>query len=668
MNITELARKLKVSTKELKILLPELGFDIGRKAIKVDDKVANQIIKDWGRLLAEFHQKLSLSQTVTKKTDATTTNEQDLKPIPLPQKIAVRELAGKLNLPLSIIMKELMKNGILVSLNEPIDFDTAAIIAEDLGKKVTKTETAEEGGDTADDKHSKLKKIIQKETGKNLKKRPPVIVVMGHVDHGKTKLLDAIRKTDIVAQESGGITQHIGAYQIEKSDALLTFIDTPGHEAFTTMRTRGSRVADLAILIVAADDGVQPQTVEALRIIKNEQLPMVVAINKIDKPEANIEKVKKELANQNIIPEEWGGKTIFLPISAKSGEGIDKLIDILLLLAETEEEKLLTDWERLPAGTVIESHMDKSEGIVATILIQAGVLGIGNIVSIDNAYYGKIRVMKNHLNKNIDKAQPGTPVKVVGLKAMPSVGDIIEIKEKMLGLERKIKTVSREQIATPTIASQDDNEEEDSETPGLKLILKTDTLGSAEAILETLAKLNLPTKFKIDIIHKGLGNINEDDLNRAKAAQAVIIGFHVQLPTALTEHVKIDDIEVKIFKIIYELIDFLKEKITTLAEPTYKRKELGAIKILKIFKQTKAGQIIGGLITKGEINPNFDFDIVRQEKTIGEGRILEIQSGKETITSASSGQECGLEIKSLITIEPKDILQVWQKVQEDIKL
>ncbi len=512
-------------------------------------------------------------------------------------------------------------------------------------------------------KHEQIKKMI-KESDTTLKKRPPVIVIMGHVDHGKTKLLDTIKKTNVVAEESGGITQHIGAYQIEKKSKKITFIDTPGHEAFTTMRTRGSRIADIAILVVAADDGVQPQTKEALRIIKNAGIPMLVAINKIDKPAANIEKIKKELSENNVIPEEWGGDTIVQPISAHTGDGIDNLLETLLLIADTEEENLKTDWKRLALGTVIESHMDKSEGTVATILVQAGILKTGSIVSIDNALYGRIRVMKNHLDEKVKNAEPGTPVKILGLKAMPTVGDIIEEKESEKGLEKRVKTTSREQFASP----QTEQKDEEDEGSSLKIILKTDTLGSAEAIVESIAKLNLPKDFKIDFVHKGLGNINENDVQRAKSADAVIVGFHIVTPTALANVIDDEKVIVKNFEIIYELLDFLKEKIVEVVKPTYKQKEMGALKILKNFKQTKKSQVVGGSVTDGEIKKGYEFSLLRKGQEIGKGKILELQSGKEAVTTVAKGAEAGLEVQSLLTIEEGDNLEVYETIEEQIKL
>ena len=356
---------------------------------------------------------------------------------------------------------------------------------------------------------------------------------------------------------------------------------------------------------------------------------------------------------------------MFAPISAKTGVGIDKLIDAIILIAETEEEKLLTDWGRLPVGTIIESHMDKSEGTVATILVQAGVLKNGNVVTIDNIFYGKIKMMKNHLNERMDEAGPGTPVKVLGLKALPAVGDIIEVLESEKGLSRTVKRESREQFSTPP--KMGEKVEETDTGTSLKLILKTDTLGSAEAIVESIAKINLPKSFKIDLISRGLGSISENDISRAKSAEAVVAGFNVRIPTTLISVIAEEKVEVKTFDVIYDLLDYVKAKIIEITKPTYTKRELGNVKILKLFKKTKKGHIIGGRITKGEITPKSFFTIKRKDVPIGDGIITEIQSGKETVRTAASGQECGISIESLITPEEGDMLEVWERVMEEIK-
>src|SRR3989338_3674104 len=373
MNVSELARKLNVSPNYLRDMLPKIGFDVGRRAIKVDDRVAETILQKWPSLMRELE-----DRAVREKQAAIDQAIQEApKEVQLPPYLTVREFAQALHLSLPLLMTELMKNGILSSVNERLDFDTASIVAEDLGFTVRRSsEAASEAGTVAIEE--KIKPALAE--SKTVQPRPPIIVVMGHVDHGKTKLLDAIRHTNVVEGEAGGITQHIGAYQVEKNGKILTFIDTPGHEAFRAMRSRGAKVADIAILVVAADDGIKPQTKEALAIIQGSGLPFVVAINKIDKPEADAEKIKQELGAMNLIPEEWGGQTIIVPLSAKTGEGIDHLLEILVLVAELQKEIIVADPSARALGTVIEAHIDKGEGPVATLLGQNGTLRPGDLL------------------------------------------------------------------------------------------------------------------------------------------------------------------------------------------------------------------------------------------------------------------------------------------------
>src|SRR3989344_8237849 len=430
MNVGELARKLNISSKELLEILPAVGFHVGQRAIKIDDRQAHKIIEKWSQLLAQYRAQLKAGE---KKEEAVEV-KAEIKAVALPPFIRVKEFAEKLRLPLSKVMAELMKNGVLSSMNEQIDYDTAAIIAQELGFEVSADQSIAAAAEkTTSDK---LEGLLAEDDKTKLKSRAPVVVVMGHVDHGKTKLLDAIRKTDVVAGESGGTTQHIGAYQAVSKRHPITFIDTPGHEAFTTMRSRGARVADIAILVIAADDSIQPQTKESIKIIKSAGLPMIVAINKIDKPEANVDKVKQDLAALNLTPEDWGGKTITVPISAKAGIGIENLLDMILLVAETEKEAIAADPKSLAVGTIIESHIDKGEGPVATLLVQNGTLKKGDLMLVGDNFYGKVRAIKNFLGQNVDQAPPSMPVKIIGLKATPGVGDILQAAQEV---ERKSK-------------------------------------------------------------------------------------------------------------------------------------------------------------------------------------------------------------------------------------
>ena len=438
MNVSELARQLRVTPNELLDRLPGLGFSIGRRAIKIDDLMAGQIIRKWNENRRRERMRNSLMKTSYGPSDR---GDVELRPIKIPSVIIVRDLAGLLHLPVTRIIQELMKNGILAAQNERLDFETASIIVEELGFRAEVDESESEESKKHQEKaEDRLKQVMDAEAREDMKPRPPVIVIMGHVDHGKTKTLDAIRKTNVVATEAGGITQHIGAYQVEKKGRAITFIDTPGHEAFTVMRSRGAKIADIAVLVVAADDGVQPQTKEAIDIIKAAGIPYVVALNKIDKPEADADRVLAQLAEYGVQVEAWGGKIPLVKISALKGTGIDELLEMILLVVDMDPDHVMANPNRLAMGTVIEAHVDKGEGPVATILVQNGTLHRNDAIGIGRSLYGRVRAMRDWTGKQLDAASPGTPVKILGFKVAPAVGDIMEVPKDPKDLDMKAKT------------------------------------------------------------------------------------------------------------------------------------------------------------------------------------------------------------------------------------
>ncbi|MEK9151864.1 MAG: translation initiation factor IF-2, partial [Patescibacteria group bacterium] len=520
MNISELARRLRTNPDELREKLPLLGFDVGKRAIKVDDRLVQKITDKWYELQKRNQLKAKYQREEIIKEAAANIVQK----VELPKIITVREFAALLSLPINIVIGELMKNGILASLNERIDFETASIVAEDLGYQVSSkaesTAVVEEIGMSAD----KLKEQIGGEGEANLKARPPVVVVMGHVDHGKTQLLDTIRKTNVVKGEAGGITQHIGAYQVEKKGRRITFIDTPGHEAFTVMRSRGARIADIAILVVAADEGVQPQTVEVIKIIEAAKLPLVVALNKIDKPNVDIQLVKKQLADHNLIAEDWGGKTVMAQVSGKTGQGIDELLEMILLVADLEKEKIRANPERRAVGTVIESHIDKGEGPVGTMLVQNGTLRVNDHLAAGGSLYGRVRAMKDWNGDAVRQAGPGTPVKILGFKSAPQVGDIIAVPAEVGELKKAKKQHTVEKAVIRATVQTDEQKEEGKKF--LNVVLKADALGSLEAITGQIEKMRNP-EVGVALIGKGLGNITENDILRAEGAGGVVMGFNV---------------------------------------------------------------------------------------------------------------------------------------------
>jgi len=661
MNVTELSRKLKIPSRELLEILPAVGFDIGKKAIKIDSRQAQRIVEQWPQLLAQYR-----AQTAGPQTEAPIEAQaKEKKAIALPQLIRVKDFANKLGLPLSKVMAELMKNGVLSSMNEQIDFDTAAIVGTDLGFEVTLDANVDIDAEKviAD----KLADLLKKDKAQNLTARPPVVVVMGHVDHGKTKLLDAIRKTHVMEGESGGITQHIGAYQVEKKGQKITFIDTPGHEAFTTMRSRGARVADIAILVIAADDSIQPQTKESIRIIHSAGLPMIVAINKIDKPEANPDKVKQDLAAMNLLPEDWGGKTICVPISAKAGTGIDDLLEMILLVAETEKAEMMSNPDRLAIGTVVESHIDRGEGPVATLLIQNGTLRVGDFLTVADSFYGKIRAMKDYRGQSLQEAGPSVPAKILGLKAAPSVGDVFEVK---LEIDRKTKIKKyqlQEQATAYTKPMEITKEDAGNGVKSLNLVLRADVLGSLEAIIASLNQMG-NSEVSVNIIAKGLGNVTESDVARADSGHAIVMGFHVK-PTAQAESLAREKkIEVKYYEIIYQLLDEVKARLEAMLSPEVIRTDFGRLKVLAIFRKEKDIMVIGGKVTKGVAKLNTKVDVLRNKAKIATGEITQLQLNKISVEQVEEGSECGLKYKGKPIIEEADTLEFYSEEVKKKKL
>lgn len=652
MNVTELARILKITPNDLKYWLPQFGYDIGKRAIKVNKNVASLIIRDWPTIRRKIEQqKAQELKKQEEKEEAI--KERDIT-IEIPALITVRDFAQMGELQINEVLAELMKNGIFSSINEKIDFDTAWLVGSELGITVKKKD------DDSEEKNevNKLQKALDAEDEKKLLARPPVIVVMGHVDHGKTKLLDAIRKSDVVAGEAGGITQHIGAYQVKRNKQLLTFIDTPGHEAFTAMRSRGARIADIAILVVAADDGVKPQTVEAFKIIEAAKIPYVVAINKIDKEGADINKTKQELANKlNISPEDWGGKTICAPISALKSEGITELLDVVLLVAETESEKIIANPESKALGSIIESHIDKGAGPVATILVQNGTLRQGDQLTFDGINIGKVRCLNNYKGEKLETAPPATPAQIIGLKNMPKVGDILQV-----GKGERIKQKKFDNLISQNSTQLSEPENENKNVKKINIVIKSDVLGSAEAIEESLAKINTK-EVKVKVLYKGLGNVSEGDLKRAEASCGRVISFNVKTPGAIADMARDKKIEIKDYSIIYDLINDIKAEMKTMVDPKLERKNLGNIKILAIFRTEKGSQILGGNVTMGQAENIANTEIYRDKEFIGEGKITKLQSGKQDVPIVEKNNECGLQHESKIVVEEGDVLKLHKNVK-----
>jgi translation initiation factor IF-2 len=658
MNVSELARKLKINSVELLDILPEFGFDIGKRAIKVDEKVAQKILKMGTKIVERLGQLQKEKMASLEKLAAISTEPLIQEEVQLPAVITVRELAQVLKRPVSEVIKSLMKNGVLASLNERIDFETAAIIADEFKVKVI---LSEENDNELVDTGSRVKELLAQEKKSQLKSRAPVVVVMGHVDHGKTKLLDTIRKTNVIETEAGGITQHIGAYQVIKKDKAITFIDTPGHEAFTAMRARGAKVADIAILVVAANDSVKPQTLEAIKIIQQSQIPMVVAINKIDLPEADIEKVKKDLSSLNLIPEDWGGKTICQPISAKGNIGIDDLLDTIILVAEMEKDKIVANPQGSAIGTIIEAHVDKGEGPVATVLVQNGTLKVGDNLCINNVFFGKARALKDFKSQEIQAACPATPVKIIGLKYGPQVGDLVEVTCE---IERKHKKFKEHELKKDTqhvsrvVKGSEENQDEN--VKKFSLVIRADVLGSLEAISESLEKIE-STEIKVQIINKGLGNITDADIDLALPNKALVIGFKVKATATAADLAREKNIEIKYYDIIYKLLEEIKARMSAILTPEINKKIIGKGEVLAIFKTEQKKMVIGVKIKEGIINKGLKVEIYRKKEFMGIGEVEELQIGKEKVSEVAEGQDCGVGLLTKTEIKAGDLLEIYQE-------
>lgn len=648
MNVTEIVRELKMTKEEFFPLVAELGFDIGERAIKVDDTIAVRLIA-----AIKSHRKLGQRKSLFSHERQAEEVKAELDPsakiLEVPDPVTTKQFAELLGKPVTDLISILMRNGVMATINENLDFDTATIIAEDMGYKTQRV--AAKVDDRAVEREEQLKTALSLDTEKKLQPRPPVIVVMGHVDHGKTTLLDAIRKTNIAAQEAGGITQTIGAYQIEYKDRNITFIDTPGHEAFTAMRSRGANVADVAILVVAADDGLKPQTIEAIGILEKAKLPFVVAINKMDKPDADVEKVKKGLSEVNLIPEDWGGKTICVPISAKTNQHIDELLDMVLLVADLHQDKIQANPDRTAVGTIIESRIDKDSGPIATVLVQTGTLRIGDIVEVGDVA-GKIKALSSWRGTPVREATPSTPVRFLGLKNAPVVGDILTITNDPKVLKRKQKK------SYQSFGYMKHKTEVAKTGIQLPVILKADTLGSLEAVAEAVEKLHFKD-VEIDIVRRGLGNFTEKDINQAVSSKARLIGFNVSMTPAAADYALGTQTTAQSFTVIYKLLEHITAELEALLPPDTTYNKIGEVRLLAIFRSTGRFAIVGGRVLSGSIRHKAISKIVRNGKVVGEATISQLQSNKKDVSEVLNGNECGIRIDTTITPLEGDTVEIY---------
>ena len=569
--------------------------------------------------------------------------------------MSVADLANVLNKNVAEIIKKLMSLGKLMNLNASIDFETAEILALEYGKTLKKDTTRDEA-------NFEELEIIDEE--KDLRERPPVITIMGHVDHGKTTLLDTIRKTNVVAGEAGGITQHIGAYQIIYKDKPITFIDTPGHAAFTEMRARGASITDIVIIIVAADDGVMPQTKEAIDHAKAAGVPIVVAVNKIDKPDANPDRVLTEMSQNGVTPDIWGGDTLFVNISAKTGQGIDELLDNLLLIAEMQELK--ANPNRYASGTVIESRVDKSLGVVSTVLIQNGTLRLGDAVVVGN-YAGKIRTLKNDKGENLVEASPSMPVSITGISESPSAGDKFmafenEKKARAISEERKLAAKKRNNGGNTSVSLDDLFNRIEAGEREINVVLKADVKGSEEAVKNSLTKLDVEG-IRVNVIRSGIGAISESDVVLAAASKAIVIGFNVRPNNKIYEYAKEKGVDIRLYNIIYKVVEEMEAAMKGKLEPIYEEKVLGQAEVRKLFKFSKVGTIAGSYIISGIVRRDAKARVIRDGVVIYDGNINSIAREKDQVKEVKQGIECGITIENYNDIKEGDIIEAYEVVE-----
>jgi len=575
--------------------------------------------------------------------------------IELPGTIVVRDLAQIIEKSPIDLIKKLMSNGVMATINQSVDFDTAAIVVAEYGFEAIPEVIVEEVVETGE--IPLWRQMIAGEDETKLKSRPPVVTILGHVDHGKTSLLDAIRETNVAMGEAGGITQHIGAYQVEMKGRLITFLDTPGHAAFTQMRARGAQGADIVILVVAADDGVMPQTKEAIAHAKAARVPIVVALNKVDKANANPERVKQQLAEQDLVPDEWGGNTMVVQVSAKEKRGIDDLLEGILLVADNTDIRANPQGEVI--GTVIEAELDKSKGVMATLLIQSGTLALGDVVVAGTAH-GKLRAMTDFKGKPIKKAGPSTPVAVMGLDEVPSAGDVFKVvdseKEARVIVSERAEEAKSQAQAKKKVSLEDlFANVQSGETKELNLIVKADVQGSLEPIVSELNKLG-EGEIGIKIIYAETGNINDNDIMLASASSAILIGFNVQADITARRLAEKEGVDIRLYEIIYRMTEDIEKALKGMLEPEIREKVIGRAQVLAVFTASKFGRVAGCKVTDGELRRNAKAKLYRGTDLVFEGDMGSLRHEKDDVREVRQGFECGVGFKNFKDIQVGDQL------------
>ncbi len=632
------------------------------KSLKQHDRLSSMFDEQDGGML-DFYDLTTQrgkknKKRVNKQEERTKQKIFELTEITIPDPVTVKELAAEMKKTTADVIKKLLGYGVMATINNEVDFDTAFLIAEEFGITAIKKETVTEEDILFDE---------TEDTQNELKPRPPVVVVMGHVDHGKTSLLDAIRSTNVIEGEAGGITQHIGAYKVSINDREITFLDTPGHEAFTSMRARGAQITDIAILVVAANDGVMPQTIEAINHAKAAEIPIVVALNKIDVEGANPEKVKQELMKYELVPEEWGGDTIFVEISAKKRINIDTLLEMVLLVADMKELK--ANPTKQSKGTVIEARLDKTRGPVVSMLVQRGTLDVGDTIVVGSAI-GRIRTMTDDKGRKVKKAGPSTPVEVTGLTEVPEAGDTFyEVKDEKTAkhlIERRKRQAREKSINQTSRVTLNDlfSEIEKGNLKQLNIIVKADVQGSVEAVTQSLEKLT-NEEVQVKVIHANVGGVTESDVTLAKVSNAIIIAFNVRPDPIAKEVAKKEEVEIKQYSVIYQAIEDVEAAMKGMLDPVFEEKVIGTAEVRQTFKVSGVGTIAGCYVTDGKIARNAGIRVIRDNVVIHDGKLVSLKRFKDDVKEVASGYECGIQIENYNDIVESDTLEVY--VMEEVK-
>lgn len=676
--VYELAKELGVSSKDLiNLLMEEFGIEVKNHMSVIENEDAElikelieennkktteenskNIVDEYEEMVSEeVNKNVKKSKNkkgLNKKNDSIDKNQEEEREefiIEIDKTITVKDLAEKLKKPSTEVIKALIFSGVMAAINQEIDFETAEKVAEKFDATLVLKE--EEFG--------KIEEDIDIEEDSLTEKRPPIVTVMGHVDHGKTSLLDAIKKSKVTETEAGGITQHIGAYTVDVNGEKITFLDTPGHEAFTAMRARGAQITDIVILVVAADDGIMPQTKEAINHCKAANVPMIVAINKMDKPSANLDRVKQELSEHGLIPEEWGGDTVCVPVSAKTKEGIDNLLEMVVLTSEMSELK--ANSLRKARGTVIEAKLDKGRGPVATLLVQNGTLHVGDSILVGNTY-GRIRAMFDDKGKKIKSAGPSIPIEILGLSEVPAAGDRFNVIKdektaRIMAESRKSKEKDTYLQSSHRVSLEDlYSQIQEGKVKELDLIVKADVQGSIEALRQSLEKLSTDD-VKVRVLHGAVGAITETDISLAAASNAIVIGFNVRPDSNATMLAEKENVYMKTYRVIYDAIEDVKSAMIGMLEPDYKEVVLGKVEIRQVYKISNIGTIAGCYVLEGKITRNGDIRVIRDGIVIFESKLASLKRFKDDVKEVNFGYECGLSIEKFNDIKEGDIIESY---------